>query len=103
MRFGISATSWILPKNLRTRLRPVNVSAIVASRFVRRIIAAARLPTGRNRPGPEACYASELSRLRLYGAIRGNSRTTETLGLSPPLNGDSDDSGEARNRPYSTC
>src|SRR5712691_12566084 len=34
MRFGISATSWILPKNLRTRLRPVNVCTIVASRFV---------------------------------------------------------------------
>src|SRR5215813_3213347 len=31
MRFGISATSSILPKNLRTRLRPVNVCAIVAS------------------------------------------------------------------------
>src|SRR6516164_1838438 len=35
MRFGISATSWIFPKNLRTRLRPVNVSAIVLSRFDR--------------------------------------------------------------------
>ena len=36
MRFGISATSWIFPKNLRTRLRPVNVCAIVYfSRFVR--------------------------------------------------------------------
>src|SRR4051812_29622871 len=35
MRFGISATSLICPKNLRTRLRPVNVCcAIVASRFV---------------------------------------------------------------------
>src|SRR5437762_891126 len=33
MRFGISATSLICPKNLRTRLRPVNVCcAIVASR-----------------------------------------------------------------------
>src|ERR1700674_5778714 len=31
MRFGISATSWILPKNLRTRLRPVNVCAISSS------------------------------------------------------------------------
>src|ERR1700736_827440 len=31
MRFGISATSSIFPKNLRTRLRPVNVCAIVAS------------------------------------------------------------------------
>src|SRR5882672_4439333 len=35
MRFGISATSWIFPKNLRTRLRPVNVcAAILFSRFV---------------------------------------------------------------------
>src|SRR5262249_54995 len=34
MRFGISATSLICPKNLRTRLRPVNVCcAIVASRY----------------------------------------------------------------------
>src|ERR1700680_1437263 len=31
MRFGISATSWILPKNLRTRLRPVKVCAISSS------------------------------------------------------------------------
>src|ERR1700761_2905444 len=37
MRFGISATSLICPKNLRTRLRPVNVCcAIVASHFVAR-------------------------------------------------------------------
>src|ERR1700674_4178606 len=35
MRFGISATSSIFPKNLRTRLRPVNVCAIVASFFLR--------------------------------------------------------------------
>src|SRR5262249_13672569 len=28
MRFGISATSWIFPKNLRKRFRPVNVCAI---------------------------------------------------------------------------
>src|SRR5215470_1842508 len=30
MRFGISATSWIFPKNLRTRLRPVNVCAVIS-------------------------------------------------------------------------
>src|SRR6185503_21379818 len=30
MRFGISATSWIFPKNFLTRLRPVNVCAIRA-------------------------------------------------------------------------
>src|SRR5437764_431101 len=36
MRFGISATSLMCPKNLRTRLRPVNVCcAIVASHFRR--------------------------------------------------------------------
>src|SRR5271156_3373259 len=35
MRFGISATSSIFPKDLRTRLRPVNVCAIVASFFLR--------------------------------------------------------------------
>src|SRR5918911_2133182 len=29
MRFGISATSWIEPKNLRTRLRAVKVCAIL--------------------------------------------------------------------------
>src|ERR1041385_1479328 len=35
MRFGITATSLMCPKNLRTRLRPVNVCcAIVASHFV---------------------------------------------------------------------
>src|SRR5882724_937145 len=31
MRFGISATSWIFPKNFLTRLRPINVCAIVLS------------------------------------------------------------------------
>src|SRR6476659_9560031 len=33
MRFGISATSLIVPKNFLTRLRPVNVCAIFLSRF----------------------------------------------------------------------
>jgi hypothetical protein len=35
MRFGISATSGMFPKNLRTRLRPLNVAvwAIVAPCF----------------------------------------------------------------------
>src|SRR5437588_5695313 len=30
MRFGISATSWIFPKNFLTRLRPVNVCAAIS-------------------------------------------------------------------------
>src|ERR1700759_2840519 len=34
MRFGISATSWIFPKNFLTRLRPVTVCAIVLSLYV---------------------------------------------------------------------
>src|SRR5258708_24898103 len=47
MRFGISATSLMCPKNLRTRLRPVNVCcAIVASHF--------RRPCGRTIRGATA-------------------------------------------------
>src|SRR5215510_6684932 len=37
MRFGISATSWIFPKNLRTRLRPVNVCAVISPLFCRTV------------------------------------------------------------------
>src|SRR5580704_17746409 len=45
MRFGISATSLMWPKNLRTRLRPVNVCcAIVASRYRRPCLPEANLP-----------------------------------------------------------
>src|SRR5579862_8184719 len=34
MRFGISATSWIFPKNFLTRFRPINVCAIMSSRSI---------------------------------------------------------------------
>src|SRR5919202_3554951 len=45
MRFGISATSLILPKNLRMRLRPTSVWAIVSTSL---LITADRAPhTGR--------------------------------------------------------
>src|SRR5579871_425642 len=54
MRFGISATSSILPKNLRTRLRPVNVCAIVASLLVRAPPSAAESSGGPHWPRPEA-------------------------------------------------
>ena len=60
MRFGISATSWILPKNLRTRLRPVNVCAIVCSLSVRTVRPARDdSPEGRNpsRPSDSASDA----------------------------------------------
>src|ERR1043165_8414587 len=36
MRFGISATSWIFPKNLRTRLRPIKVCAVAMCSLLRR-------------------------------------------------------------------
>jgi hypothetical protein len=60
MRFGISATSLIFPKNLRTRLRPVNVSAIVASRFVRRVLRRRVFRQAVIDRAPEACVIAEL-------------------------------------------
>src|SRR5437763_2753932 len=38
MRFGISATSWIFPKNLRTRLRPIKVCAVAMCFLLRRTV-----------------------------------------------------------------
>src|SRR4029434_214226 len=38
MRFGISATSWIFPKNLRTRLRPIKVCAVAMCSLLRRTV-----------------------------------------------------------------
>src|SRR5262249_55577494 len=58
MRFGISATSWIFPKNFRTRLRPVNVCAIVASHSNR----AGPGTAGRNRTRGAGPWGSTHSR-----------------------------------------
>src|SRR5215831_7381623 len=47
MRFGISATSLMCPKNLRTRLRPVNVCCTIVASHYRRPLpdsSEARLP-----------------------------------------------------------
>src|SRR5262249_33201854 len=71
MRFGISATSWIFPKNLRTRLRPIKVCAVAISSFLRRTAwQSGRLsggpPSNRDRPDRRqapnfvhACYATQ--------------------------------------------
>src|SRR5262245_51949719 len=60
MRFGISATSLMCPKNLRTRLRPVNVCcAIVASRY-RRPFEGANLPKSGCHRSPGLNFSSVL-------------------------------------------
>src|SRR5712692_4198039 len=68
MRFGISATSSILPKNLRTRLRPVNVCAIVGL-VLRRALCGDGFPTAdqavpreRYRSGQAQCDAPDVGR-----------------------------------------
>jgi hypothetical protein len=77
MRFGISATSLIFPKNLRTRLRPVNVSAIVASRFVRRVLRRRVFRQAAIGRAPEACVIAELKNSD-RNANPGNSRIPVT-------------------------
>src|SRR5436190_13650854 len=51
MRFGISATSLMCPKNLRTRLRPVNVCCAIVASHLRRPLGA-NLPEARLLPPP---------------------------------------------------
>src|SRR5215218_24426 len=69
MRFGISATSLICPKNLRTRLRPVNVCCAIVSSTSRRQDfggpSGARLCTGprlkiERRPEPRHPHLQEI-------------------------------------------
>src|SRR6202008_193236 len=50
MRFGISATSLMCPKNLRTRLRPVNVCCAIVASHLRRPRLRANLPNARLTP-----------------------------------------------------
>src|ERR1700733_13717975 len=69
MRFGISATSSIFPKNFLTRFRPINVCAIMSSRSI-------------DSSGPDA--TGEPSRQAVHGPlVRG-------------YRGDQDDSPEDR-------
>src|SRR5215831_8331715 len=90
MRFGISATSWIFPKNLRTRLRPVNVCAISSLALSNRR-ARDDSPEGRNpsRPSGQASKA-----LPSYSLLFASADRRSTLSL--PLSGrDMEDSGLA--------
>src|SRR5581483_4076026 len=67
MRFGISATSLMCPKNLRTRLRPVNVCcAIGASHFVALQGGASSGEQPPSRPGCE-CRSFRRRKARLAG------------------------------------
>src|SRR6516164_1027856 len=65
MRFGISATSWIFPKNLRTRLRPVNVCAISSLALSNRR-ARDDSPEGRNPSRPSGQASKTLPSIRFY-------------------------------------
>src|SRR5580692_8052882 len=78
MRFGISATSSIFPKNLRTRLRPVKVCAIVASLLPPPAPDGRRgLPAGAN---ARAGRCSERRKRNLFRQLHANPARTETPG-----------------------
>src|SRR5262245_7155312 len=97
MRFGISATSWIFPKNLRTRLRPVNVCAISSLALSNRR-ARDDSPEGRNPSRPSGQPSNPLFRRfgcppkrhasaavgQRYGRFQGF-RTPESLDLTSHL------------------
>src|SRR5215471_7313127 len=69
MRFGISATSWIFPKNLRTRLRPVNVCAAISSLALSNRRARDDSPEGRHPSRPSGQASGPLFPWHFY-AIR---------------------------------
>src|SRR5579885_3309914 len=83
MRFGISATSSIFPKNLRTRFRPINVCAIMSSRSID--------PPGSN-PRTRATAPNPRPSLSRLGASRRSRRlsrrppsvATVGTGVKPP-------------------
>src|SRR5215472_11681948 len=81
MRFGISATSSIFPKNFLTRFRPMNVCAIISSRSIE--------PSGPH----YGCTAAV--RVNCPGQNATNARRHRRL--LPRLRGDQDDSPEGRN------
>src|SRR5712675_1497885 len=71
MRFGISATSLMCPKNLRTLLRPVNVCCAIVASHLRR-------PGGANLPKPdfqEFCPEFVLQTFKTQNDARAHNRT----------------------------
>src|SRR5215468_10939009 len=61
MRFGISATSLMCPKNLRTRLRPVNVCCAIVASHLRR---------PRCEGGPSGCAVAAAIRAEFFEPSR---------------------------------
>src|SRR6516162_1747266 len=82
MRFGISATSSIFPKNFLTRFRPVNVCAIMSSRSID--------PSGPELP-PHRRKLEPSPRPHASDAFTTSARPV------PRQRGDQDDSPEGRN------
>src|SRR5215469_747842 len=81
MRFGISATSSIFPKNFLTRFRPINVCAIISSRSIE--------------PSDPKHRQSRTSNHRLNPAA---ANTAAVFACAVPRQrGDQDDSPEGRN------
>src|SRR5262245_15582714 len=96
MRFGISATSWIFPKNFLTRLRPVNVCAIVLS-----LLSSDSLPIQRDRrdDSPESRNPSRPSG-QAYGSPVLDDSGFPNRGFALPLCGkDGDSRALARKSP----
>src|SRR5262245_52867249 len=84
MRFGISATSWIFPKNLRTRFRPVNVCAISSLALSNRR-ARDDSPEGRHPSRPSG---------QASGPVFSRFGGQPNRASLPPLGADKDDSEE---------
>src|SRR5262249_35793434 len=77
MRFGISATSWIFPKNFLTRLRPVNVCAIVLS-----LLSSSVSSLGTGTTLQKAAIHRDYLDRRTDARLRGDS-VSRTAGLHP--------------------
>src|SRR5271154_967073 len=93
MRFGISATSSIFPKNFLTRFRPMNVCAIMPSRLIE--------PSGSNHNpshrgdqdgSPEGRNPSRPSGQASDALFSGDSAKNPNHATPSPLGGDHGDS-----------
>src|SRR5437763_2681285 len=89
MRFGISATSWIFPKNFLTRLRPVNVCAAISplalsNRRARTTLRKAAIHRDRQdrRRGPLLLFDSATR--QIFGFCCYQAEISAIPGISPP-------------------
>src|ERR1700734_461450 len=88
MRFGISATSWIFPKNFLTRFRPINVCAIMSSRSID--------------PSGKSCHHAQAITLGPTGPASRSSRYRGDQGDSPKGRNPSRPSGQASHALFSS-